>query len=184
MIETEQSLLIEAPIESVWQYVKDIRQWANLFPGCKDCTVINDNDSRWLLKVGAGGLVRIVNVLVHIDKWNGPERVDFSFKLDGDPVEGNGSYVASSSGSQTTAIQLIVRVAGTGAMAPMWEAMSRPLLPQLAKTFASKLKNEIETTARLAPPAAAETPPTSILSAVFKALRNACRNLFGSVPHG
>jgi hypothetical protein len=26
----------------------------------------------------------------------------------------------------------------------MWEAMSRPLLPQLAKSFAEKLKTEIE----------------------------------------
>jgi hypothetical protein len=28
----------------------------------------------------------------------------------------------------------------------MWEAMSRPLLPKLAKSFAEKLKTEIEST--------------------------------------
>src|SRR3546814_16231878 len=31
-------------------------------------------------------------------------------------------------------------------MAPMWEAVSRPLLPQLAKMFAGQLKAEIEKT--------------------------------------
>jgi hypothetical protein len=33
----------------------------------------------------------------------------------------------------------------------MWEAMSRPLLPQLAKSFAEKLKVEIEGAPALPP---------------------------------
>jgi hypothetical protein len=33
----------------------------------------------------------------------------------------------------------------------MWEAMSRPLLPQLAKSFAAKLKAEIEAAVRARP---------------------------------
>jgi hypothetical protein len=39
---------------------------------------------------------------------------------------------------------LKIRVSGSGALAPMWEAMSRPLLPRLAKSFAEKLEVEIE----------------------------------------
>src|SRR4051812_3488261 len=112
MIETEQSILINAPIESVWSYVQDIRSWANLFPGCRDCTVIDAHNSRWVLKVGAAGLVRTVNVLVHIDQWDGPERVDFSYKLEGDPVEGSGSYIASRRSELETEVMLRVRVIG------------------------------------------------------------------------
>jgi hypothetical protein len=37
-----------------------------------------------------------------------------------------------------------VRVEGSGPMAPMWEAMGRPLLPQLAKAFAAQLRDKIE----------------------------------------
>ena len=144
MIETERSILIDASIESVWDYVQDIRSWANLFPGCSDCTVVDANESRWTLKVGAAGLLRTVNVLVHIDQWAGPERVDFSYKLQGDPVEGGGSYIASRKAAAETQVTLTVRVAGSGSMAPMWEALSRPLLPQLAKTFAGRLKAQIE----------------------------------------
>jgi carbon monoxide dehydrogenase subunit G len=145
MIETEQSILIEVGIEGVWGYVQDIRRWANLFPGCRDCTVINAQDSRWVLKVGAGGLVRTVNVLVHVDEWDGPERVNFSYALEGDPVTGGGAYIASRTSAHETQVLLKVRVEGTGSMAPMWEAISRPLLPQLAKSFAKKLKADIET---------------------------------------
>lgn len=144
MIVTERSVLIDAAIESVWNYVQDIRKWAVLFPGCRECTVINAQDSRWILKVGAGGLVRTVKVLVHVDNWEGPERVDFSYKLEGDPVEGGGSYIASQKTALQTEVTMTVRVAGSGPMAPLWEALSRPLLPQLAKSFAGQLKTEIE----------------------------------------
>jgi hypothetical protein len=81
---------------------------------------------------------------VHIDQWDGPERVIFSFKLDGDPVEGDGSYSAIRQADNATEITLRVRVRGSGAMAPMWEAVSKPILPMLAKSFAAKLKAEIE----------------------------------------
>lgn len=151
MIESEHAIVIEAPIAGVWDYVQDIRRWANLFPGCRECNVIDANDSQWVLKVGAGGLVRTVNVRVHVIEWAGPGRVDFSYKLEGEPVEGSGSYTARVVGDRQTEICLTVRVNGSGPMAPMWEAVSRPLLPQLAKSFAGQLKAEIEKIAGTAP---------------------------------
>lgn len=182
MIETEQSISIDASIDRVWAYVQDIRRWANLFPGCKECTVINEHDSRWVLKVGAGGLVRTVNVLVHVDQWDGPERVNFSYKLEGDPVEGNGTYVAIRTETHATEVKLKVRVTGTGPMAPMWEAISKPLLPQLAKSFAGKLKLEIEATADIS--SSQDTVATGTparFAAMGKKLGNFWRALFGSL---
>jgi carbon monoxide dehydrogenase subunit G len=147
VIETEQSIVIDTCIDNVWNYVEDIRRWADLFPGCKACEVIDDHNSKWTLKVGAGGLVKTVNVLVHIEQWNGPGRVDFSYRLENEPVVGGGAYIATRKSDSATDIALQVRVEGSGPMAPMWEAVSRPLLPQLAKLFAGKLKTEIETVA-------------------------------------
>jgi carbon monoxide dehydrogenase subunit G len=144
MIEAEQSVLVNAGIVAVWHYVKDMQRWAVLMPGYRECTVIDANDSRWTLKVGVGGLVRTVKVLVHVDEWREPARVNFSYTLEGDPVLGSGSYTASQKGAEVTEVALRVTVAGSGPMAPMWEAMSRPLLPKLAKSFTEKLKAEIE----------------------------------------
>lgn len=163
MIETSQSISIDAGIDSVWDYVRDIRRWANLMPGARECIVIDDNDSRWVLKVGAGGLVRTVNVLVHVERWDGPQRVDFKYRLEGDPVEGGGSYVAASKGPRETEITLLLSVSGSGPMAPMWEAMCRPLLPQLAKSFAGQLKAEIEKTVGGQAQAQAPAPRRSLL---------------------
>jgi carbon monoxide dehydrogenase subunit G len=144
MIEAEQSVLVNVGICAAWDYVKDMQRWAALMPGYRECTVIDANDSRWTLKVGVGGLVRTVKVLVHVDEWHEPARVNFSYMLEGDPVQGNGSYTALQKGADETEVALRVTVSGSGPLAPMWEAMSRPLLPKLAKAFAEKLKTEIE----------------------------------------
>jgi carbon monoxide dehydrogenase subunit G len=159
MIEVEQAVLINARIERVWQYVKDMRRWAALLPGYRECAVIDAHDSRWILKVGVGGLMRTVRVLVHVDEWQEPARVTFSYTLEGDPVQGGGSYIASPGAADETAVTLRLTVAGSGPLAPMWEAMSRPLLPKLAKSFAERLKTEIETASPGVPPSAAATAP-------------------------
>lgn len=178
MIETEQSVIIDAGIERIWDYVQDIRRWAELVPGMRECTVIDANDSRWLIKVGVGGLVRTATVLVHVDRWSGPERVDFSYSLDGDPVVGGGAYMAKQKSPRETEVTMRVRVEGSGPVAPMWEAMCRPLLPQLAKSFAGKLKAEIEKTGETA--AAAKSAAPTGFAALLHWLRNIWRALFGS----
>lgn len=146
MIKAEHTVHVDAAIDGVWDYIQDIQKWANLMPGMRECTIIDVDNSRWIIKVGVGALVRTVKVLVHVDQWDKPERVNFSFKLEGDPVQGAGSFIASQKGVLETAVTLKVCVEGSGPAAPMWEAMSRPLLPQLAKSFAGQLKAEIEKT--------------------------------------
>lgn len=179
MIETEQTVQIDAGIDGVWSYAHDMRRWAELLPGMREFSVIDDNDSRWVLKVGVGGLVRTVNVCVHVDQWAGPEAASFSYKLEGDPVEGAGSYLATRKGDRQTEVTLKVRVVGGGAMAPMWEAMGRPLLPQLAKGFAEQLKAAIE--AEVVEPVATPVSGPSPASPGFvKWLKRLWRSLLGA----
>lgn len=176
MLETAHTLLIEASIDTVWDYVRDMRRWAVLLPGCKECVMEDTDNSRWILKVGAGGLVRTVNARVHVDKWDGPGRVDFSFKLEGDPVEGGGSYIANGKGSAQAEVTLQVRILGSGPLAPMWEAMSRPLLPRIAKSFATQLKDEIEKPA--ATPSGEPAPDSEADS--FKGFTGKLRNFLST----
>ena len=179
MIETEQTVTIAAPIDGVWAFARDIRGWANLMPGLQDCVVEDDDNSRWVLKVGVGGLVRTVKVRVHVDAWDGPERVAFSYRLEGDPVQGGGSYLATPKGAAETEVSLQVRVEGSGPMAPMWEAMGRPLLPQLAKGFAEQLKAEIEKASAGVAPATAAAPAKS--GSVLAGLARWLRGLWGAL---
>ncbi len=170
MIQTEQGVVIAAPIDMVWVYAKDVERWAEIMPGYQNCEIADEDNSRWVLKVGVGGLVRTVKVKVKVDEWAGPERVTFSFRLEGDPVSGGGSYRAAAQGPDATAVTLHVRVEGGGPMAPMWEAMGGPLLPKFAAAFAGQLKQRIEASLGLA--AAPAPRAASLLARIGHWLRN------------
>ncbi|GGN50433.1 hypothetical protein GCM10011349_22050 [Novosphingobium indicum] len=144
MIETRQTVTIAAPIDATWAYAKDVERWAEIMPGYQSCEIEDEDNSLWILKIGVGAMVRTVKVAVHVDRWAGPEQVDFTFKLQGDPVEGGGSYEASVTPDGQTQVDLAVQVRGSGPMAPMWEAMGGPVLPKFAKGFAEELKGRIE----------------------------------------
>ncbi len=172
MIETEQSVVIHAPITDVWTYAKDVERWAEIMPGYQSCEIADDDNSRWVLKVGVGGLVRTVKVQVHVEEWAGPESVTFSFKLEGDPVSGGGSYRAVSEGPNATGVALHVRVVGGGPMAPMWEAMGGPLLPKFALAFAEQLKARIEESLGVAE---ASAPSPGLIARIVQWLRRLFR---------
>lgn len=164
MIETRQSVTVAAPIDTTWTYAKDVQRWAEIMPGYQSCEILSDDDSLWILKVGVGGLVRTVKVAVHVERWAGPERVDFTFRLQSDPVEGGGSYDASITPGGDTQIDLAVQVRGSGPMAPMWEAMGAPVLPKFARGFAEELKGRIEGQAGTAKTAPSSSPKPSLLA--------------------
>jgi len=143
VIETEQTVRVACDIGRTWDYARDFAQWASIMPGYQSCEIEDADNSRWVLKVGVGAMVRTVKVRVHVEQWAGPERVDFSFRLEGDPVEGSGSYLAAPAEAGTD-MTLKVRVVGSGPMAPMWEALGAPVLPKFARAFAEQLRDRIE----------------------------------------
>lgn len=180
MIQTEQTVTVERGIEDTWSYAKDFERWASIMPGYQTCEIADADNSLWILKIGVGGLVRTVKVRVHVEEWAGPERVDFSFKLEGDPVVGSGSYLAAPLGPAQTAMTLKVQVSGSGPMAPMWEAMGGPVLPKFAKGFAEQLKARIEeATAASGPSPAASPAPRAQEPSILGRFLRWLRSLFG-----
>ena len=186
MIETRQSVRIAVPIGAVWDYARDMERWAEIMPGYQSCEIIDADNSRWILKVGVGAMVRTVRVRVTVNEWAGPERVAFTFRLDGDPVEGGGSYFAVADGAHTD-VTLHVTVTGSGPMAPMWEAMGAPVLPKFAAAFAQQLKQRIEDAnpaENPAVPAPAASARPGLITRLFTRLRTWLGGLLGKRSRG
>lgn len=127
--------------------------------------------------------MRTVKVDVHVDAWAGPSRVDFSFRLRGDPVSGKGAYIAAATGEKRTEMTLRVEVEGGGPMAPMWEAMGSPVLPKFARGFAEQLKERIEGAARPAAPAVPQPAPSLLkrFAGMLQRLRRVLAGLWTSM---
>lgn len=185
MIGTEQTVTVDCGIEDTWAYAKDFERWASIMPGYQSCEIEDADNSLWILKVGVGGLVRTVKVRVRVEQWAGPERVDFSFRLEGDPVVGSGSYLASPAGDARTEMSLNVTVEGSGPMAPMWEAMAGPVLPKFAMAFAEQLKARIEEASGVAPrQASGAERKASWGAAIARWLRSIWKAIFGRSSRG
>jgi carbon monoxide dehydrogenase subunit G len=184
VIETAQTVTVDCGIDATWAYAKDFERWASIMPGYQSCEIADEDNSRWILKIGVGGLVRTVKVQVHVVEWAGPERVEFSFKLEGDPVTGSGSYLATAKGAAQTDMTLQVKVAGSGPMAPMWEAMGGPVLPKFAMAFAEQLKGRIEEFNGVDSPVSAVPGRATGLAAFTAWLRSIWNAIFGRQAKG
>lgn len=143
MIEHEQAVAIGSDINDVWAYVSDMQRWAVSVPGCKDCDVINSDRSIWTIRAGAGALIKTVKVNVLVEEWKAPTGVRFRFDVANEPVTGDGSYSARATDSGSHLV-LVLRIIGSGPMAPVWETLGKAIVPALAASFVESLRLQIE----------------------------------------
>lgn len=178
MIEHRQDIAIDAPNPQVWTYVSNMANWAANMPGYKAFDMLSEKESLWTLKVGVGALNRTVKVRVHITAWNEPDHVAFTFKLDNDPVDGNGAYRALVRADGGTDVDIGFCINGQGPMAGAWEAMMRPILPKMTQGFGNTLKARIEELSAQQPrasipaPAAAPAPVAGRLARLWHWILN------------
>jgi carbon monoxide dehydrogenase subunit G len=93
MPEVTYSTTMNLPREQVWEFVKDMNNWAPFLTGYQKHEIIDDTDSVWTLKGDVGILSRVVELKAHVTEWNGPERVTFTLTGLNEAVEGGGTLV-------------------------------------------------------------------------------------------
>jgi Polyketide cyclase / dehydrase and lipid transport len=89
--EVEYTTQVALPREAVWDFVKDMNNWAPYLTGYQTHEVLSDTDSIWTLKGDVGVLARVVKLKAHVTEWNGPERVSFTLTGLNEQVDGDGT---------------------------------------------------------------------------------------------
>ncbi len=92
MAEVEYSTTAKLPVETIWDFVKEIDNWAPFVTGYQSHEKENENDSVWLLKGDVGAMTRTLKFRVHITEWAGPERVTFEMEGLNEMMEGGGVF--------------------------------------------------------------------------------------------
>ena len=77
----------------VWDFVKDMNNWAPMLTGYQKHEIIDDKDSIWTLKGDVGILSRMVRLKFHITEWIDCDRVAFTLEGLNEKVEGGGLLV-------------------------------------------------------------------------------------------
>lgn len=91
MPEVEYTTQVSRPREAVWDFVKDMNNWAPYLTGYQAHEILSETDSIWTLKGDVGVLARVVKLKAHVTEWNGPERVSFTLTGLNEQVDGDGT---------------------------------------------------------------------------------------------
>src|SRR5205807_1342508 len=90
MPEVTHTTHVAAPVDRVWDFVRDMNNWAPLLTGYQSHEVKDERRSVWTLRGDVGILSRTVQLDVYITEWAGPDRVSFTLKGLNEVVEGGG----------------------------------------------------------------------------------------------
>lgn len=159
---------VSAAIDDVWDFVREIGNWAAQMPGCQSFEVVSEDDSIWTAKVDIGPFSQIVTAHVHVTKWQRPDEVCFEFQGRSDPFRGSGCYKSEARDGRTH-IRLDLSVEGSGPVASVLNALAGPALKKVGSQFADNLKRTIE--AKLAPGLGREPPPAVEASTAIERVR-------------
>ncbi len=88
----EYSTTARLPVETIWDFVKEMDNWAEYVTGYQSHEKQSETDSLWVLKGDVGVLARVLKFQVHITEWNGPSRVRFEMKGLNELMEGSGNF--------------------------------------------------------------------------------------------
>jgi carbon monoxide dehydrogenase subunit G len=181
------------PVESIWEFVREMDHWAPFLRGYQGHEKESEDDSVWTLKGDVGVLSRTLRFRVHVTEWAGPERVRFLLHGLNEQMEGDGEFrmeryeeeggapaagpppgprrgpvlrllesivrfflrlfggrperAASADagpGEGMSRLTFRLRVTPGGPMAPMIEAMMRPLMQPTAEDLANRILGELE----------------------------------------
>ncbi len=93
MAEVEYSTTARLPVETIWDFVHEMDNWARFLAGYQEHEKQGADDSVWLLKGDVGHLTRTLKFQVHVSEWAGPNRVSFDLKGMNEPMTGAGVFL-------------------------------------------------------------------------------------------
>jgi carbon monoxide dehydrogenase subunit G len=91
MPEVEYTTTVALPCEVIWDFVKDMNNWAPMLTGYQKHEIRNETESIWTLKGDVGVLARTVQLKAHITEWAGPAKVSFTLTGLNEQVDGGGT---------------------------------------------------------------------------------------------
>lgn len=134
---------VEVVPEVTWDFVKEMRNWAELMPGYEGMEEINETDSEWKIRGDVGILTKLVTMQVHVTEWVELSHVNFTIVCKEEPLTAEGSLVAEAADSETKLVFNLDAQAG-GMLGPVVNALLMIVMPRMARDFASGIKREIE----------------------------------------
>lgn len=144
MPEGKHDIVIDVPIEKVWDFVKDMDNWAPLLPGYISHEKLNEKQSNWTFKETVGVLKKKISLQVSIREWIEPTRVTFDLKGINENLTGNGYFNAEALGKNRTKMTGYLEMTAEGALAPVMNAVMKTSLPKSGQELTTSIAQKLE----------------------------------------
>jgi carbon monoxide dehydrogenase subunit G len=100
MPEVEYTTTMGLARAEVWEFVKDMNNWAPMLTGYQKHEILDETDSVWTLKGDVGILSRTVRLQAHITEWVDREKVAFTLTGLNEKVDGGGTLLLTDAESE------------------------------------------------------------------------------------
>ncbi|HLO12462.1 MAG TPA: SRPBCC family protein [Pseudoneobacillus sp.] len=135
---------VQLPIVEVWEFVKDMDNWAPLVPGYINHNKISENQSTWEFKSDVGIMKKKVNLMITIKEWNEPTKVTFDLKGINEKFSGNGYFIAEEVGAFKTKMTGFLDINAEGAMGSIVNNILKTTIPKTAEEMAIAISLKLE----------------------------------------
>lgn len=136
-LHAERTIPAERDARDVWDFVRDMSNWASQMPGYLSHEEFDDRHSVWTLQVNMGPFAKPVVIDVAVSEWIEPREVAFRMKGRFEPFHGGGRCVVES--DTEVVVKLFLDVEVSGSMSMVLTAMADPVLQVVADQFAANL---------------------------------------------
>ncbi|MFJ7737685.1 CoxG family protein [Lysinibacillus sp. NPDC097287] len=135
---------VGVPINKVWDFVKDMDNWAPLIPGYIQHRKLTDRQSTWEFYSNVGFIKKKINLMVTIQQWIEPTRVTFNLAGLNEELSGGGYFLAEVIDKKRTRMTGFLEITAGGAMGPMVNKLLKSSLPQLTKETTIAIATKVE----------------------------------------
>lgn len=139
MPEVTYTTTMKAPRAEVWDFVRDMNNWAPFTRGYQTHEVLNDNESVWTVKGDLGPISRVTKFHVTITEWIEGERVSFTVRGLNEPINGRGAITIADGDAASTQIHGNATIEMGGALGPVVNELIVPFVEEGADELVTKI---------------------------------------------
>ena len=177
MPEISYTTTMAAPRATVWEFVRDMNNWAPLTRGYQEHEVLNERESIWTVKGDLGPISRITKFHVTITEWVEGEKVAFTVKGLNEPINGEGAILISDGEAASTAIQGNATIEMGGTLGPVVNHLIVPFVEEGADELVTKIV--IAVTGDETVQVRRRNPVVLVLAGVWNLIRATLKGIFG-----
>ncbi|SOB99223.1 carbon monoxide dehydrogenase subunit G [Ureibacillus xyleni] len=137
--------IVEVPlnINTIWEFVHDMNNWAPLVPGYINHEILSESQSTWAFKGDLGFMKKTVKLKIDIKEWNEPKEVIFDLSGLSDNFNGGGYFLAEPIDEEHTKMTGHLDITAGGMMGAMVNQILTNFVPETAQELTDNIVKKL-----------------------------------------